>query len=45
MAENIYNFDEKWFMIRVRQAVKYIMTRKKLQHDKIIRVSQNRNRE
>lgn len=30
IAENIYNFCEKKFMIEVKQAVKYIMIRKKL---------------
>lgn len=30
ISENIYNFDEKKVMIEVKQAIKYIIIRKKL---------------
>ena len=33
----MYNFDNKRFIIGVGQTVKHIITRKKLQNDKIIR--------
>lgn len=29
-SENIYNFDKKKFMIEVKQAIKYIIIKKKL---------------
>ena len=35
-VENIYNFDEKGFMIGVGQAVKHIMTKKELRSGEII---------
>ena len=35
-AENMYNFDEKRFMIGVGQAIKHIMIRKDLQSGEII---------
>ena len=44
-AENMYNFDEKGFMIGVGQAVKCIMIREKLRGGEIIRASQDGNRE
>lgn len=44
-AKNMYNFDEKGFMIGVGQAVKHILTRDKLQSREIIGASQDGNRE
>lgn len=44
-AENMYNFDEKRFMIGVGQAVKRILTREELRSGEIIGASQDRNRE
>ena len=41
----MYNFDEKGFIIGFGQAVKHIMTREKLQSDKIIRTLQDGNKE
>lgn len=44
-AENMYNFDEKGFMIGIGQAVKHILTREELRSGKIIGASQDGNRE
>ena len=44
-AKNMYNFDEKSFMIGVGQAVKRILTRDKLHSCEIIGASQDGNRE
>lgn len=38
-AENMYNLDEKRFMIGVEQAIKHILTRKKLSSGIIIGVA------
>lgn len=40
-AENMYNFDEKRFMIGLGQAVKRIMTREELRRGKILGVSKD----
>lgn len=45
MIKNIYNFNQKEFMIGVEQAVKHIITKKELQNSKIISASQDRTRE
>lgn len=44
-AENMYNFDEKRFIIGVEQAVKRIITREELRSGEIIGASQDGNRE
>lgn len=39
IEENIYNFDEKGFMIRIGITLAWIITHKKLASNKIIKVS------
>ena len=43
-AENMYNFDEKRFMIGLGQAVKRIMTREELRRGKILGVSKTNSK-
>ena len=43
-AENLYNWDEKGFVIGQSSAVKYIMTRSALGKDHIMGACQDRNR-
>ena len=45
MGENIYNFDEKRFMIGVGITLLWVMTHEELNSDEIIGVSQDGNRE
>lgn len=44
-AENMYNFDEKGFMIWVGQAVKRTLTREELLSGEIIAASHDGNKE